>query len=100
MARIGARQLSRFTVSFEVSNLRDVYLAEQGQLRRDQVRRVRLRGLVDSGASRLVLPKKGCGRAGDESVRHSERALRGWAPGGATNGTRRSSRVAWPPLRL
>jgi predicted aspartyl protease len=58
MVRSGVRQLSRFTVEFEVSNLMDVYLAENGYLDRSQVRRVRLRGLVDSGASRLVLPQK------------------------------------------
>jgi predicted aspartyl protease len=47
-----------FSVDFEVSNLADVHLAEHGYIHPDQVRRVQLRGLVDCGASRLVLPKK------------------------------------------
>jgi predicted aspartyl protease len=75
--------MSRFHVEFEVSNLRDVYLAEQGTIGPDQIRRVRLRGLVDSGASRLVLPKKvveslGMKPSGTVTVRYADgrRAVR------------------------
>ena len=83
MARNGARQMSRFSVEFLVSNLADVHLAERGYMRPDQIRRVRLRGLVDSGASRLVLPKKvveslGMKPSGTVKVRYADgrRAIR------------------------
>ena len=83
MERSGARQMARFSVEFEVSNLADVHLAEHGYMRPDQIRRVRLRGLVDSGASRLVLPKKvvqslGMKPSGTVTVRYADgrRAVR------------------------
>jgi clan AA aspartic protease len=45
-------------VEFEVANYKDMLLAEHGRLRPDQVRRARIRGVVDTGASQLVLPGK------------------------------------------
>jgi predicted aspartyl protease len=42
----------------EVANYQDIILSETGHLPADKVRRVRLQGVVDSGAVRLVLPKK------------------------------------------
>jgi predicted aspartyl protease len=75
--------MARFSVEFEVSNVADVHLAEHGYMGPDQVRRVRLRGLVDSGASRLVLPKKvvqslGMKPSGTVTVRYADgrRAVR------------------------
>jgi predicted aspartyl protease len=50
--------MGRFSVEFEVTNRDDLALARHGAIRPDQIRRVRLRGVVDSGATRLVLPKK------------------------------------------
>ena len=83
MSRAGARRMARFFVEFEVSNLADVHLAEHGYISADQIRRLRLRGLVDSGASRLVLPKKavqslGLKPAGTVTVRYADgrRAVR------------------------
>ena len=49
--------MGRFAVEFEVANRGDVYLAEGGHVRPDAVRRIRLQGVVDTGATRLVLPK-------------------------------------------
>jgi predicted aspartyl protease len=45
-------------VQFEVANHIDVVNAQQGALGPDQVRRVIVTGVVDSGATRLVLPAK------------------------------------------
>lgn len=58
MKRNGAKRMGRFSVDFEVSNRDDLALERHGAIHADQVRRVRLRGVVDSGATRLVLPKK------------------------------------------
>jgi hypothetical protein len=51
------KQMSRFFVTFEVANNDDLAAVRRGDLEPDKVRRVMLSGLVDSGASRLVLPK-------------------------------------------
>src|SRR5260370_29907015 len=53
----GERLVGRFHVQFEVANYRDVILAEKGLLDPGKVRRGKLRGLVDCGAPRLVLPE-------------------------------------------
>ena len=47
-----------FSVEIEVANNFDVMDAQRGRIKPEQVRRVKLPGLVDSGATRLVLPKK------------------------------------------
>jgi predicted aspartyl protease len=57
MTPAGAKTMGRFAVEFEVANLRDVYLAESGHLKPSEIRRLRLQGVVDSGATRMVLPK-------------------------------------------
>jgi len=49
--------VSRFSIEFEVANYSDMARARAGDVPRDQVRRMTIRGVVDSGASRLVLPK-------------------------------------------
>ena len=49
--------MGRFSVEVELCNNRDLLLAEDGSLAPDKVRRVRVRGVVDSGAARLVIPK-------------------------------------------
>ena len=56
MEEVRTRIMGRFHVQFEVANYRDVLRAEDGLLDAAKVRRIKLRGLVDSGASRLVLP--------------------------------------------
>jgi predicted aspartyl protease len=52
-----AGDVGRFSVQFEVANHVDVIDAQRGLLEPDKVRRVNLSGVVDSGASRLVLPE-------------------------------------------
>ena len=47
-----------FSVEIEVANNFDVMDAQRGRIKPEQVRRLKLPGLVDSGATRLVLPKK------------------------------------------
>jgi predicted aspartyl protease len=48
--------MGRFAVELKVSNNRDVHLAAHGALAPDKVRYAVLRGVVDSGAAKLVLP--------------------------------------------
>ena len=50
--------MGRFSVEFEVANYRDVVAADLGSLPRSKIRRARIRGVVDTGASQLVLPGK------------------------------------------
>ncbi len=54
----GANDVGRFAVQFEVANNDDVADARRGMLQPDKVRRQVLDGVVDSGATRLVLPGK------------------------------------------
>jgi hypothetical protein len=49
--------MGRFAVELEVQNYRDVVGAAQGSLPPEKIRRQRLSGVVDSGATRLVLPE-------------------------------------------
>jgi predicted aspartyl protease len=49
--------MGRFSVDFEVSNNKDRIRAEDGTIKPDDVRRITIRGVVDSGATRLVLPE-------------------------------------------
>jgi predicted aspartyl protease len=48
--------MGRFPVEFELANLEDITLAQAGVLPAEKVRRLRLRGLVDTGATDLILP--------------------------------------------
>jgi predicted aspartyl protease len=48
--------VGRFSIEFEVANNKDVIKAEEGIILPGQVRRARLSGVVDTGATRLVLP--------------------------------------------
>jgi predicted aspartyl protease len=54
----GANGVGRFSVEFEVANHVDVLDAQRGLLQPDKVRRLTIAGVVDSGATRLVLPAK------------------------------------------
>ncbi len=70
--------MGRFSVDVDVSNYQDVVAARMGVLEPDKVRRVRIRGLVDTGASHFVLPEKvgkalGLAKAGKVKVRYADR---------------------------
>jgi predicted aspartyl protease len=49
--------MGRFSVEVELANHRDQILADNGHLPSDKVRRIRVRGVVDNGATRLVIPE-------------------------------------------
>lgn len=49
--------MARFEVDIELANFIDVELARLGKLASAEVRRLTLRGVVDSGAAELVLPE-------------------------------------------
>ena len=52
----GADSMGRFAVQFEVANQSDMVKARDGLLDPAKVRRLTISGVVDSGATRLVLP--------------------------------------------
>ena len=49
--------MGRFFVEFEIANNDDLVAAKLGLLDPNKVRRKKLRGLVDTGATKLILPK-------------------------------------------
>jgi clan AA aspartic protease len=49
--------MGRFAIEFEVANNNDIVAAQLGVLAPEKVRRLTIRGVVDSGATRLVLPQ-------------------------------------------
>jgi clan AA aspartic protease len=57
MAGKVSNDVGRFSVEFEVANEDDLAQVRWGQLSLDQVRRMTVRGVVDSGAAKFVLPK-------------------------------------------
>jgi hypothetical protein len=55
----------RFSVKLEVANYGDLSLMQRGVLPPDQVRRETIQGVVDSGATKLVLPQALVNRRGE-----------------------------------
>ena len=53
----GATKVGRFSIEFEVTNYDDMVQAGAGLIKRGQVRRQTITGVVDPGATRLVLPQ-------------------------------------------
>jgi predicted aspartyl protease len=51
------KKMSRFSVDFEVANYDDLAAVRRGNLDPNKVRRLTISGIVDSGGTRLVLPK-------------------------------------------
>jgi len=49
--------VGRISIEFEVANYGDLEMARRGLLEPTQVRRQRITGIVDPGATRLVLPQ-------------------------------------------
>ena len=74
---IGDNGVGCFSTEFQVANNRDIIMAEEKLLAKYKVRRLTIRGLVDSGAARLVLPKSivkqlGLPLAGKVKVRYAD----------------------------
>lgn len=74
---IGEKTMGRFAVEVEVANSSDVALADEGKLSHDKVRRAIIRGVIDPGASRLVLPASvvaslGLPRSGRTKVKYAD----------------------------
>jgi predicted aspartyl protease len=77
MVAIKEPTMGRFSVEVELSNHEDLYRAKAGLITPNQVRRVRVRGVVDSGATRLVIPASiaqqlGLETAGSAKVRYAD----------------------------
>lgn len=69
--------VGRFPVEFDVANFRDLVQVETGAMAADQVRRIRISGVVDTGATRLVLPGRvaatlGLSESGQIGVRYAD----------------------------
>jgi predicted aspartyl protease len=70
--------MGRFAVDLTVANNQDVQMAAGGALSPAKVRRAKVRGVVDSGAAYLVLPKSvadqlGLKRVGQIRVSYADR---------------------------
>jgi predicted aspartyl protease len=75
--RSRSSQVGRFSVDFEVTNHQEVVAAQLGVLPPEKIRRVRLSGVVNTGATRLVLPgsvvtKLGLPKTGHITVRFAD----------------------------
>lgn len=69
--------MGRVVVDFTLANYSDVLAVEEGRLTPDKVRQVTMRGVVDTGSTRLVLPPSvathlGLSPAGDTRVRYAD----------------------------
>lgn len=69
--------MGRFSVEVELANNDDVARARAGDISPEQVRRMPVRGVVDSGATRLVIPQSvadglGLTRSGQAGVRFAD----------------------------
>ena len=76
--KMPAALMGRVAVEFSVVNNRDRVLADLGVIPESAIRRVTLRGVVDTGATRLVLPAStvevlGLEPSSEVAVRHADR---------------------------
>lgn len=72
------QKMGRFSVEVELANHEDQIHAKAGHISPKQVRRMRIRGVVDSGATRLVIPSSvakqlGLEVSGSATVRYADR---------------------------
>lgn len=56
MVVIKGTDMGRFSVEVDLANYADLNLADAGVRQRDEVRQTRIRAVVDTGATRLVIP--------------------------------------------
>jgi predicted aspartyl protease len=71
-------KMGKFKVEMELANNHDMELAAGGHLDPAKIRRVKIQGVVDSGATRLVLPlatvkQLGLAPTGKVKVRYADR---------------------------
>lgn len=69
--------MGRFSVDIELGNNDDMARARAGDIPTDEIRRVTVRGVVDSGATRLVIPESvarqlGLEASGETTVRYAD----------------------------
>ena len=81
MRTMGEKAVGRFKVEIELANEEDLYAARQGDLDPTKVRRLKLQGVVDSGAARLVIPaetakKLGLRETGKVKVRYADQSVK------------------------
>src|SRR5712692_8405185 len=74
----GAKPMGRFAVKVEIANRDDLGSVRRGLLDEKKVRRTRIKGVVDPGATSLVLPldvvkKLGLSVTGQTQVRYADR---------------------------
>jgi predicted aspartyl protease len=77
MSSQGEHGMGRVTVEAEIANYDDMKRAESGLLTPDKVRRARIKGVADSGETRLVLPSSvvaqlGLPATGKAKVRYAD----------------------------
>ncbi len=68
MIQAKGNDMGRFSVEIEVANNVDVQKSLDGELPSENVRRMSIRGVVDTGATRLVIPESVAERLGVRSV--------------------------------
>jgi len=71
--------MGRIVVTFELANYADVHAVEAGTLTPDKIRRVAIEGVVDTGSTRMVLPKSvvdalGLPKTGQAMVHYADRS--------------------------
>ncbi len=71
------KSMGRFSVEVDLANHKDLILAEAGVIPPDRIRRVRVRGVVDTGAARLIIPgsvaqQLGVDSSGTAMVRYAD----------------------------
>jgi len=67
MTAIQEPKMGRFSVDIELANNDDLVRAKVGVISTDQIRRTRIRGVIDTGATRLVIPESVAKQLGLES---------------------------------
>jgi predicted aspartyl protease len=77
MRILGVNRVGRFSVEFNVANFADIANAREGVLQPDKVRRQTISGVVDCGATQLVLPlavvkRLGLKSSGKVKVRYAD----------------------------
>jgi predicted aspartyl protease len=77
MKKNGETAMGRFSVEFAIANQEDVVRAKLGQIPPEAVRRRQMRGVIDTGATRLVLPESvakelGLPVTGEATVRYAD----------------------------